>query len=76
MDMPMLKKWLEKVFMKKKRGKFSAPSKKLLKFQKECDQAVIRSRKISRSEKLKFGGNPLPWEPGGEEYFNKIPANQ
>ena len=49
----------------------SEPSKGLKKFSRDHDRALKMSKRIAKNEKRKFGGNPLPWEPGGEKYFKR-----
>jgi hypothetical protein len=34
--------------------------------------AFERGEKHLLKERKKFGGTPLPWEPGGEEFFEKV----
>lgn len=49
------------------------PSKGFTRFLKNCDKASKRSAAALKRETRKFGGNPLPWEPGGSEFFSKLP---
>lgn len=53
----------------------SPPSRGLQQFLKNCDRATTRSAWILKKERRRFGGNPLPEEPGGEEYFGE-PINK
>lgn len=49
-----------------------SPSESLARFSKNLTRIHDSGFKMLKKEKSRFGGNPLPWEPGGEVYFDKI----
>jgi len=48
------------------------PSHALVRFWKNCDSALKRSNWVLNKESRRYGGNPLPWEPGGEQHFDRV----
>jgi hypothetical protein len=48
-----------------------AAEQELSSFSQMCADAQVNSQKYLAREKQEIGGNPLPWEPGGEKYFHR-----
>jgi hypothetical protein len=41
-------------------------------FSRNHEAFLAKSAQAIEEETEKYGGNPLPWEPGGEKYFQVV----
>jgi len=57
----------------KKIGTLEDKTKNLLKsYSSDFEEALRKGEEYRRKETKKFGGNPLPGEPGSEKYFRTM----
>ena len=45
--------------------------KEIRAFYKMNASVIKAGNEYMRRERMRFGGNPAPWEPGGENYFSR-----
>jgi len=67
---------LEKLGLKepvKKIGPIDEKTKNMLKaYSTDYGRALKKGEEYRQNETKKFGGNPLPGQPGSEKYFQKL----